>query len=193
MSPNPDESSCAQVELVTLLAIGALPPEEKDAMELHVASCSVCRQELEALRPATESLAFWPTDIARPIAPLWDRLTQRIAGETGADPVAPSLAEEQGPEWEDAGGGISYKLLATDTERGRVSMLVRLAPGAAYPPHTHADFEELHLLEGELWIEDRKLYPGDFNKAEAGTSDQRVWSETGCTCVLITSFRDVLS
>jgi hypothetical protein len=53
--------------------------------------------------------------------------------------------------------------------------------------------EELHLLEGELWIDERKLYPGDYNRAEAGTGDKRVWSETGCTCVLITSTRDILS
>jgi anti-sigma factor ChrR (cupin superfamily) len=88
--------------------------------------------------------------------------------------------------------GISCKLLATDTERDRVSMLVRLAPGVAYPPHRHAGQEELHLLHGELWINDRQLYPGDYNRAEAGTADQRVWSGTGCTCVLITSPSDVL-
>jgi hypothetical protein len=41
-------------------------------------------------------------------------------------------------------------------------------------------------------IDDRKLAPGDYNRAEAGTSDQRVWSETRCTCVLLTSTRDVL-
>jgi hypothetical protein len=52
--------------------------------------------------------------------------------------------------------------------------------------------EELHLLDGELWIDERKLYPGDYNRAESGTGDQHVWSETGCTCVLITSTRDVL-
>jgi anti-sigma factor ChrR (cupin superfamily) len=71
-------------------------------------------------------------------------------------------------------------------------MLVRLAPGVDYPPHMHAGVEELHLLDGELWIDERKLYPGDYNRAEPGTSDQRVWSETGCTCVLITSPGDVL-
>jgi hypothetical protein len=60
------------------------------------------------------------------------------------------------------------------------------------PPHSHAGIEELHLLDGELWIDDRKLYPGDYNRAEPGSSDARVWSETGCTCVLITSTRDVL-
>jgi hypothetical protein len=35
-------------------------------------------------------------------------------------------------------------------------------------------------------------HPGDYNRAEAGSADQRVWSETGCTCVLLTSTRDVL-
>jgi hypothetical protein len=71
-------------------------------------------------------------------------------------------------------------------------MLVRLAPGSCYPPHTHAGVEELHLLDGELWIDDRKLYPGAYNRAEPGTGDERVWSETGCTCVLITSTLDKL-
>ena len=71
-------------------------------------------------------------------------------------------------------------------------MLVRLAPGASYPGHTHAGVEELHLLDGELWIDERKLFPGDYYDAAPGTSDERVWSETGCTCVLITSTTDVL-
>ncbi|MFP5304224.1 MAG: cupin domain-containing protein, partial [Gammaproteobacteria bacterium] len=84
------------------------------------------------------------------------------------------------------------KLLATDLQRGRVSMLVRLEPGVEYPPHTHAGLEELHLLEGELWINERKLYPGDYNRGERGAADWRVWSETGCTCVLITSPDDIL-
>lgn len=71
-------------------------------------------------------------------------------------------------------------------------MLVRLAPGTAYPPHRHAGVEELFLLHGELWIEDRKLYPGDYNRGEPGAVDKRVWSETGCTCILITSPSDVI-
>jgi anti-sigma factor ChrR (cupin superfamily) len=72
-------------------------------------------------------------------------------------------------------------------------MLVRLAPGAAYPPHRHAGVEELYLLDGELWIDSRKLYPGDYNRGEVGTCDQHVWSETGCTCVLLTSSEDILT
>ena|SRR5687768_8892002 len=133
-------------------------------------------------------------DILRPSTSLWERLAQRVAADTGA---APLLPEPQGstaePQWSEVAPGISCQLLATDTAREVVSMLVRLAPGTDYPPHRHAGVEELHLLDGELWIDDRKLYPGDYNRAEPGTADKRVWSETGCTCVLITSTRDVLA
>jgi anti-sigma factor ChrR (cupin superfamily) len=88
--------------------------------------------------------------------------------------------------------GIFCRLLSNDAQRKRVSMLVRLAPGIEYPPHAHAGVEELHLLEGELWIDARKLHPGDYNRAEPGTADERVWSETGCTCLLTTSVEDPL-
>ncbi|MGH7345880.1 MAG: cupin domain-containing protein, partial [Candidatus Rokuibacteriota bacterium] len=60
------------------------------------------------------------------------------------------------------------------------------------PRHRHAGVEELYLLHGELMIDDKKLYPGDYSRAEPGSADQRVWSETGCTCVLLTSTRDLL-
>ena len=75
---------------------------------------------------------------------------------------------------------------------GRVRMLVRLARGTDYPPHRHAGVEELHLLHGELMIDDRKPQASDFIRAEAGSVDHRVWSETGCTCVLLTSTRDAV-
>ena len=71
-------------------------------------------------------------------------------------------------------------------------MLVRLAPGTDYPPHRHQGVEELHMLEGELIVDDKTYYPGDYRRADAGTVDRRIWSETGCTCVLITSTRDIL-
>jgi PAS domain S-box-containing protein len=121
----------------------------------------------------------------------WEQLAERLAEEIGA-PALPSPECWAEPDWQEVAGGISCKLLATDEERDRVSMLVRLAPGIAYPPHRHAGVEELHLLDGELWIGERKLVPGDYNRAEVGTIDTRVWSETGCSCVLITSTRDTL-
>jgi anti-sigma factor ChrR (cupin superfamily) len=131
-------------------------------------------------------------DVLSPTASLQAHLAQRIAEQTGKPPMLPQAPLWSEPEWEQVAPGIECKLLATDSERGRISMLVRLARGASYPAHTHAGVEELHLLDGELWIDERKLFPGDYNYAPPGTGDERVWSETGCTCVLVTSTKDIL-
>jgi len=192
MSSTPATNPCMQAELVSAYAIHALPAREAATLEEHLAGCPQCRRELELLRPVVDRFAAWPTDVLRPAPSVQARLAQRIAAETGGQPVLPAAPQWSEPEWEEVAPGISCKLLATDTERAVVSMLVRLAPGAAYPPHTHAGVEELHLLDGELWIDQRKLYPGDYNRGEPGTGDQRVWSETGCTCILITSTEDIL-
>ena len=170
----------------------ALPANEAAAVEAHVASSSQRRQELEILRPVAESFVAWPTDVLRPSASLQDRLARRLAAETRDTPVPPPARQWHEPAWEEVAPGILCQLMATDTERHRVSILVRLLPGVNYPPHTHAGLEELFLLDGELWINDRKLYPGVYNRAEPGSGDKRVWSKTGCTCVLITSTGDIL-
>jgi anti-sigma factor ChrR (cupin superfamily) len=192
MSADSKQHRCGQAELLPLYVLHALPSGETPLLEAHLASCPECQRELESLRPVVDSLTCCPADILRPTDSIWSRLQQRIGGEASQEstPEVPAWRE---PGWDDVASGISCKLLATDTERDRVSMLVRLAPNIAYPPHRHAGVEELFLLDGELWIEDRKLYPGDYYRADPGTADKRVWSETGCTCVLITSPGDLIS
>jgi anti-sigma factor ChrR (cupin superfamily) len=191
MTSASDTHRCDLVELVSAYVLRALPSNEAPDVEAHIATCPECRRELETLRPIVDSFAAWPTDVLRPSNSLWDRLVERIA-DTERKPVPAPQRQWSEPQWEEAAPGIWCKLLASNAEQDRVTMLVRLAPGVAYPPHTHAGIEELHLLQGELWIDDRKLYPGDYNRGEPGASDSRVWSETGCTCVLITSPSDVL-
>lgn len=115
-----------------------------------------------------------------------------LTRRAGPRPPAQHAFQWMEPEWDEVAPGIACKLLARDAQKDRISMLVRLAPGVEYPAHTHAGLEELHLLAGDLWIDERRLFPGDYNRAERGTSDRRVYSETGCTCVLITSSEDVL-
>jgi anti-sigma factor ChrR (cupin superfamily) len=187
-----DTDRCERSDLTCAYALQALPADEVPAIQAHIASCPDCRRELESLRPVVDTFVSWPTDVLRPTASLQARLARRIAEETGKQPVLPPARQSSDPEWERVAPGIECKLLATDTERHRVSMLVRLAPGASYPAHTHAGVEELHLLEGELWIDERKLFPGDYNYGAPGASDERVWSETGCTCFLVTSTKDTL-
>jgi ChrR Cupin-like domain len=180
------------LDLVCLYALEALPASEAPAAEAQISSCPDCRAELETLRPLVDAFVAWPADVLRPPASLWDRLARRIAAETGQPPLAAAPDRGPTPEWEEAAPGIFCKLLATDPVRDRVTMLVRLAPGAIYPPHRHASVEELHMLHGELIVDGKRLYAGDYLRSEPGTADDRVWSETGCTGVLITSTRDIL-
>jgi anti-sigma factor ChrR (cupin superfamily) len=192
MSQNSNLNRCEKSEWTCAYAAQALSPGEMATAETHIASCQGCQRELEAVRAVVNRFICWPTDVLRPTTSLQERLAHRIAEETGKAPVPPPQQQCSEPEWEQVAPGIECKLLAADAERHRVSMLVRLAPGASYPPHTHAGVEELHLLAGELWINGRKLVPGDYNYGAPGALDESVWSETGCTCVLITSINDIL-
>src|SRR5204863_8654079 len=76
---------------------------------------------------------------------------------------------------------------ATATPAARPLALLDALPisGASYPAHTHAGEEELHLLDGELWIDERKLFPGDYNYGAPGARDERVCSGTGCDWMII--------
>jgi hypothetical protein len=130
-------------------------------------------------------------DVAQPSGTMGGRLIWWLGLETGRMFTVPA-GNERLWAWKEVAPGISCHLLSTDKEHQRVSLLVRLEPGTDYPPHRHAGREELHLLHGELMINDRKLFPGDYSRAEAGSVDTRVWSETGCTCLLMTSIRDEL-
>ena len=180
------------LDLVVLFALQALPPREIAPVEAQISSCEDCRQEIETLRPIIRSFVGWSTDVLRPADSLWGRLAKRIASETATQPFLAPLEAPAKPEWEEAAPGILVKILASNAENDSVSMLVRLDPGADYPGHIHAGIEELHLLHGILKVDDRTLYPGDFIHAEAGSGDRRVWSETGCTCFLVTSTKDTL-
>jgi RNA polymerase sigma factor (sigma-70 family) len=132
-------------------------------------------------------------DLLSPTSFLWGQIAKGIVSEFGLLPVFTAPNDWTEPDWKEVAPGISCQILAADDHRDRVSMLVRLDPGVEYPPHIHAGVEELHLLQGELWIDDRKLRPGDYNRAEPGTSDSRVFSETGCVCLLIASPSDRLT
>jgi hypothetical protein len=191
MSAGSIEHAQAHVDSVCLYALQALPPGEVPDVEAQIAACAECRQELKTLRPVVDSFVSWPTEVLRPSTSLWDRLSSRIGAETGQGAILEPPRPPQ-VEWEEAAPGIFCKLLATDVEKGMVSMLVRLAPNTEYPPHTHAGLEELYMLQGDLLVDEKRLYAGDYLRSQPGTSDKRVWSEHGCAGILITSIRDIL-
>src|SRR5438477_2603829 len=120
---------CEQSEVTCAYAAQALAASEVAAAKAHIASCPECQRELESLRPVVDRFVSWPTDVLRPTTSLQARRSQRTRQDSRHMPMlhpARSCKKTWSePEWEEVAPGIECKLLATDTERQRVSMLVR--------------------------------------------------------------------
>src|SRR5262245_49601773 len=114
-------NGCKQSDVTCAYAAQALPASEVAAAEAHIATCPDCQRERETMRPVVNQFASWPTDVLRPTTSLQSRLALRIAEETGKPPVPPPAPQWSEPDWEQVAPGIECKLLATDTERHRVS------------------------------------------------------------------------
>ena len=187
MTTRPGPHGDEHLDRMFCLALRALPAGEVADAEARRDACPECRRAWPEVRRTVGALAAWPTAVLRPAADLWARIAPRVGAAPGAEaPPAPK------PEWETAAPGIYVKILARDEAKKRVSMLVRLDPKTSYPPHRHAGVEELHLLHGELIVDDKVLRAGDYLHAEGGSEDHRVYSETGCACVLMTSTDDAI-
>ena len=63
--------------------------------------------------------------------------------------------------------------------------LVRMAPGARIPPHSHELPEFIYVLEGELEIAGQSLAAGCASIAAPGSRHADVHSTRGCTFVLV--------
>jgi len=85
--------------------------------------------------------------------------------------------------WQALAPGVEMKVLFEDgTAR---SWMVRLQPGSELPPHEHDEGqEECLVLEGDVWLDDRKYGPGDYQIAQRGTWHGRVRSDGGCLLFL---------
>jgi len=88
--------------------------------------------------------------------------------------------------------GVTAKRLYRDSATGHVALLVRMEPGAQYPPHSHADVEHSYVLEGELHFGDLVLRPGDYQCAPASTTHRGSHTVGGCMVLIVASQKNAL-
>ena len=203
-------------EACALAALGALPPDEAAAFEAHAAGCPACAAERAALVSlAGELAAVGPP--ADPPERLWARIADRVrttpqeTAANGAPQTQPwkawtatgaSAAARAGMltiAADDAGWqatavpGIDVRKLFVDPAADRVTMLVRMAPGAAYPPHRHATAEECFVLQGDIRVDERThMHAGDYQRAEEGSRHGVQSTDGGCTLLIVSSLHDEL-
>lgn len=180
-----------------LYAFQALDSAEARAFEAHLSEgCVLCRSEVEAFANVADELAFGATPVT-PRPALRQRLLQTIAADSAP---TQTLFERDGVlfaraaqlPWAEHSNvrGMQVKLLHYDASRGRRTQLVRMAPGTCYPPHRHADVEEIYLIDGDLTLCGIDMHGGDYCRALPGSVHEAISTEQGCLFLATNSEHD---
>jgi quercetin dioxygenase-like cupin family protein len=77
------------------------------------------------------------------------------------------------------------KVLSSSPRVGYVTLLLDVAPGTRFPAHHHGGDEECYVISGDVNTCGRRLGPGDFVHADAGTDHGELWTEQGATVLLV--------
>jgi hypothetical protein len=176
-------------ELASLFATGALPPDEGAEFQEHVKTCDVCAGESRAFGDAVSWLPFSSDGVPAP-PHLREKLLSRLR-RPGPPPGIQVTRANEGA-WYPLVPGVSAKRLYAGSPDGSVALLVRMEPGAKYPPHSHADVEHCYVLEGELHFGDLVLYPGDYQCAMASTDHRDSHTINGCMLLIVASQQNAM-
>lgn len=180
-------------EEIILNALGALTEEERLELEAQMATAE---PELQQLSSEYQDLAGRIGSECAPPAEPPHHLKQQILEKAFASTVEADgfsfLSTHHIQDWQALPvAGAYVKMLSMDEERGYAVVMGKLEAGTRYPAHTHIHGEEIYMLTGDLHIGERKLGPGDFHHAAAGTRHDVNWSEEGCTLMAVLSLEDL--
>jgi anti-sigma factor ChrR (cupin superfamily) len=85
-------------------------------------------------------------------------------------PLASRFVDIQSLPWQKTRyPGVETKTLLVDRERGLLTMLMKMAPGARLPDHEHVEIEQTYVLEGTLVCGEGECKAGDFVWRPAGS------------------------
>ena len=173
--------------LVLADAVGALDPDERVRLQAR----------LDALTPPQRS----------EVASLYDAVTPVALAVPRREPPAhvreQLLAAARRPgrytawaddaTWIETGlPGIRSRVLAVDTARSLVTLLIRAEPGAVYPPHVHHGPEDCLVIRGSVVIDGQVLRPGDFHHADEDSEHGEITTTGGAEVLIVGAIEDYL-
>lgn len=87
-------------------------------------------------------------------------------------------------DWQDCGeAGFYIKPLLEDEKAGIRTWLMKVEAGAFSPLHAHAEFEQIYVLEGSFYDQDKTYGPGEFIVRAPGAMHS-AGSENGAVVLL---------
>ena len=181
-----------QQERASLYVLGTLAAAERDAFELELRGNAELRQFVRELQRTTGLMAMAVPQVAPP-QQLRSKVLERVRADVDeskqsiAIPAALRfITASQQQDWRPLPvPGAWIKLLSLERERGYAVLMGKLDPGTRYPAHVNVGSEDLYVLTGDLHIGDRRLGPGDFHHADAGSYHEVNHSAEGCTLLAV--------
>jgi len=176
------------IEQASLYALGALTAGESVDFEAHLEDgCAICAAEVEPSQRVAAALAMAVTPLDPPPAiraMLLGQLAQTTVPPAARDLSFVTVRADEG-NWRQLFEGVSVKQLFADNERGTVTSLYKVAPGARIPNHTHEGFEQCLIIEGDFHLNDETYGPGDFTCAMPGSVHHVSYSERGALLLIV--------
>ncbi len=121
-----------------------------------------------------------------PAPSLKARLMARIAAEA-ATPAGFTFRLAADDDWmAHPVPGIRMKVLSLNRRTGYATLLLDVQPGTHFPSHHHDGDEECYVISGSVLTLGRRLGPGDFLHADAGTHHGELWTDEGARVLLVT-------
>ena len=88
--------------------------------------------------------------------------------------------------------GIRMKVLSINRRSGYATLLLDVAAGTRFPSHHHGGDEECYVISGSIHTLGRRLGPGDFVHADAGTDHAELWTDEGAMVLLVVPPEDYM-
>lgn len=90
-------------------------------------------------------------------------------------------------QWEPTDSdGFWVKRLYEDDARGEYTWLMRIDAGASTPPHAHEAFEQVYVLDGSFYDDDRLVRAGEFCARSPGAVHSAASDEGAVMLVIYT-------
>ena len=84
------------------------------------------------------------------------------------------------------------KVLSVNRRNGYATLLLDVKPGTRFPAHHHEGDEECYVISGSIFTLGRRLGPGDFVHADAGTEHGELWTDEGARVLLVVPPEDYM-
>jgi quercetin dioxygenase-like cupin family protein len=114
-----------------------------------------------------------------------DRLMERISAQVAVPPGFTFRFDADDDWLPHPVQGIRMKVLSVNPRSGYVTLLLDVRPGTRFPAHHHEGDEECYVISGSIYTLGRRLGPGDFVHADAGTDHGELWTDEGARVLLV--------